>query len=99
MSANKQMLCAAVACKNGPRETIALEVNFFFVSQRSSSSYILYPCHLTDAVSDKFVLVMKKQLFVKEMYHLQSHVIPSTRREVFLAFIFLYQSTKPSFKT
>lgn len=72
---------------------------FFFVSQRSSSSYILYPCHLTDAVSDKFVLVMKKQLFVKEMYHLQCHVIPSTRREVFLALLFLYQSTKPSFKT
>lgn len=38
---------------------------FFFVSQRSSSSYILYPCHLTDAVSDKFVLVMKKQTVCK----------------------------------
>lgn len=48
------------------------------------------PCHLTDAVSDKVVLVMKKQLFAKEMYLLQCHVIPSARRGGFHAFMLLY---------
>lgn len=93
------MLCTPDACKNGPRETIAMEVKFFSYRRDHLLHIFFTPCHLTDAVSDKVVLVMKKQLFAKEMYLLQCHVIPSTRRGVFHAFMLLFQSKKSSFRT